>query len=80
MAIYCFPKPLSDRTELDREILKYNKNEQHNLLINLLHQAPNTDEQQLLYEHIITALDNNNTLFIFLQGQGGSGKSIFAKT
>jgi hypothetical protein len=79
MAIYGFPKPLSDRTELDREILKYNKNEQHNLLISLLHQAPNTDEQQLLYEHIITALDNNDTLFIFLQGQGGSEKSTFAK-
>ena len=41
--------------------------------------CPNNRDQDYLYHRLTRALDDDYTQIIFLQGQGGSGKSTFAK-
>ena len=76
---YGLPEPEELETELDRELVRYDANEQLLLLNNLNNQTPNTAEQQIIFNYVLQALRNNRTKMIFIQGMGGSGKSTLTK-
>jgi hypothetical protein len=84
---YGFPEPLEIKTELQKERVRYDPNEQVVLLRTLEHESPNNLEQQQIYDEIVEALNDDSddvsdseqgTIF-FVQGQGGSGKTTLAK-
>jgi hypothetical protein len=81
-----FPPPDMMKTELEIEKLRYNVHEQKVILQNLHRKIPNTDEQDALYQIVTSKLDTMSNggldqigVMYFIQGQGGSGKSTFAK-
>ena len=79
MQDYGLPEPQSQQTELDIELLKYDRGEQYTYSKQLLRLCPFTDEMRKLMTDIEQALDGNETLICLLQGRAGSGKSTFAK-
>jgi hypothetical protein len=83
---YGFPPPEQTKTELEIEKLRYDMHEQEIILKNLHMKVPNTDEQDTLYQIVTSKLDamsrggfDQDGVMYFVQGQGGYGKSIFAK-
>ena len=76
-----FPLPIAsaDMTELDRIRLKYEPTAQKQLLDQYLRNSPNTDEQEVAFEEVKRALEENRGCFIFIQGSAGTGKSTFAR-
>ena len=49
------------------------------LLNQLNNAAPNTDEQQQIFDYIMSKILNRETSLLFIQGMGGSGKTTLAK-
>ena len=76
---YGFLEPENLETELDRELHRYDRQEQALYLDTLNQQTPNTDEQQNIFHYVLTALNNSRKELIFIQGMGGSGKSTLTK-
>ena len=76
-----FPLPIAneDMSELERIRIKYEPTEQRRLLDQYLRDSPNTDEQEISFGRISHALEQNETLVIFIQGSAGTGKSTFAR-
>lgn len=80
MQNYGLPKPNSAKTELEREnelILDTDSNIEWLRQLHLSN--PNTNEMQLAYDDITSAISNNETKFFFIRGCGGAGKTQFAK-
>jgi hypothetical protein len=75
-----FPMPIEDLrfTELERHRLLYPALEQEALFHQLCIQYPNTPEQEEVFQLIKAAVDNQQQLFLFIQGSAGTGKSTFA--
>jgi hypothetical protein len=76
---YSLPEPNEYPTEIEREKMKYNENEQSNLFHLLNRQIPNTDEQESIFQLIKTCIDEDKSGKYFIQGQGGCGKTMLAK-
>lgn len=77
---YGLPKPLLTRTELEREQeIIGNENTNTQWLQELLFQMPNTEEMDVAYNSITSAIRNEESKFVFIRGCGGSGKTQFAK-
>ena len=76
-----FPTPISttEMTELERIRLKYKPEEQKVKLERAMACAPNTPEQEAIFEQIKGALNQKKRLLIFVQGSAGTGKTTFAK-
>ena len=80
MQNYGLPKPISSQTELERErelVVDIASNEEW--LRQLHTSTPNTNEMQVAYDDITTAIRNSETKFFFIRGCGGAGKTQFAK-
>jgi signal recognition particle GTPase len=81
MENYGLPKPLSSKTELEKELLRYDPQQQSELYEELCRDQPNTEEQQRLFDAIVSAVTNkspDNRLHS-LCGIAGSGKTAVAK-
>jgi RecG-like helicase len=81
MEQYGLPSPALTRTELEKERLRYDRNEQRELYEELCDERPNTDEQQIVFDAIVSATLNpcaNNRLHS-LCGIAGSGKTTVAE-
>jgi len=76
---YGLPNPEENETELQRALLEYDPHQQAELLLQLIDAAPNTEEQQHIFDHILNSISNNQTSLYFIQGMGGSGKTTLAK-
>lgn len=77
---YGFPEPdAAFPTELEDYRRQCNLAAEQEKLRILHATSPNNDKQQQLYDIITRAIDDNASMLIFLQGQGGSGKTTFAK-
>jgi energy-coupling factor transporter ATP-binding protein EcfA2 len=77
---YGLPEPEAQTTELQIMKLRYDPKQQRELYINLMNMTkPTEDEQQPFLQHVFNAIDNDQSLKIILQGEGGSGKSTMAK-
>jgi len=76
---YGLPSPASTVTELERAILRYDADEQAELLDKLNRVSPNTAEQQEIYNYVVHCLDQDLDDILFIQGMGGSGKTTIAK-
>jgi hypothetical protein len=76
-----FPLPTAANqiSELDRLRMKYDPEQQRDLLHSYLEEKPNTEEQERLFNRIKYALENKQQLLIFIQGTAGTGKTTFAK-
>jgi hypothetical protein len=63
-------------TELDVETRRYCNEEQQRVYDALNAQYPNNDEQQMVMDRVVHALNEpGSTMFIFVQGLAGTGKS-----
>jgi RecG-like helicase len=81
MEQYGLPSPQLTRTELEKERLRHDKNEQKELYEELCNERPNTDEQQMVFDAVVSATLNpsaNNRLHS-LCGIAGSGKTTVAE-
>ena len=77
---YGFPEPDETfSTELEDYRRQCNFADERNKLRILHETSPHNARQKELYDIITRAIDRNESLLIFLQGQGGSGKTTFAK-
>jgi hypothetical protein len=77
---YGLPEPEAETTELQIMRLRYSPEQQKQLYENLLQQTPPTPTEQLPYlQRVFHAIDNDESLKIIVQGEGGSGKSTMAK-
>jgi len=79
MLEYGFPEPPPTDTELDRELLKYDVEQQRRLFDQLCAETPLTEEMEELFREIVDALEGEHRRLFFIQGQGGSGKTTFNK-
>ena len=81
LAEYELPEPQDVNTELQREVMKYDPQQQLQLYRDLLAKEPNTPEQQAVIDHVLHTLNTNceSGNLIFIQGMGGSGKSALCK-
>ncbi len=63
-----FPHPTAANqiSELDRLRMKYDREQQRDLLHSYLEEKPNTEEQERLFNRIIYALENKQQLLIFI--------------
>jgi hypothetical protein len=79
MKDYGFPEPPLCDTELERERLKYDPEEQRELFDRLCAQTPFTQEMQELFDEIqalLTSEGGQGKLF-FIQGQGMHHTALF---
>jgi GTPase SAR1 family protein len=76
---FSLPEPKEYPTELAREKLKYNAEEQGLLLQQLNQRTPNNHEQEEIFQEIVESINSNETMKYFIQGQGGCGKTTLAK-
>ena len=77
---YGFPAPDETfETELEEYRRMCDRNAEKQKLRHLQQTSPNNARQQQLYDIITRAIDDRASMLIFLQGQGGSGKTTFAK-
>ena len=79
MKDYGLPQPARMKSELEIERNKYEVNEQLRLYRKLCENIPNTNEQQLIFNEIVNAVDQQLTRIYYIQGQAGSGKSTLAR-
>jgi len=68
MEQFGLPKPQGVNTELDRERLRWNQAEEAENFVHLCSASPNTNEMEALFVFIKKAIDENKTLFIYIQG------------
>jgi RecG-like helicase len=81
MEAYGLPSPECDKTELQKELLRYDKREQQQLYEHLCESHPSTDEQQNVFDGIVSAVmhpTKDNRLHS-LCGIAGSGKTTVAE-
>jgi hypothetical protein len=76
---YGFPAPEIVDTELDREYMKYDQQQQSQVLVHLQQDTPNNEEQQIIFDEISNSIDTQRTAKYFINGQGGCGKTTLAK-
>lgn len=74
-----FPEPETFDSELKRERMKYDAEEQKLLYDSLCRESPHTPDQEIAFNYIKDAIDSKTGGLIFIQGQGGSGKSTLLK-
>ena len=74
------PTPKKDKTELQRELIRYDPAAEEQRLNYLNSETPNTVEQKQIFEYTMNAINENKSEVIFIQGVGGSGKTTLAKT
>jgi len=80
MQAYGLPKPQVLQTELERERFEIGDGSLYSAQLQQLHaDSPNTDEMQVAYDAITTAIRNGETKFFLIRGCGGAGKTQFAK-
>ena len=68
---YGFPEPDIITTDLQRERMKYNTDEQLHIFNNLNATHPNTPEQQEIFDYVTSGLQQKLTQIIFIQGKCG---------
>ena len=68
---YGFPEPDIITTDLQRERMKYNTDEQLHIFNNLNATHPNTPEQQEIFDDVTSGLQQKLTQIIFIQGKCG---------
>jgi len=73
------PTPKKDKTELQRELIRYDPTAEEQRLNYLNSETPNTVEQKQIFEYTMNAINENKSEVIFIQGDGGSGKTTLAK-
>jgi RecG-like helicase len=81
METYGLPSPECDKTELQKELLRYDKREQQQLYEHLCQSHPSTTEQQHVFDGIVSAVmhpTKDNRLHS-LCGIAGSGKTTVAE-
>ena len=69
MEQFGLPKPQGVDTEVDRERLRWNTVAEGAKFTHLCSSSPNTEEMDALFFIIKNAIDNNLTLFIYIQGE-----------
>ena len=80
MQAYGLPKPQVLQTELERERFEIGDGSLYSAQLQQLHaDSPNTDEMQVAYDAITTAIRTGETKFFLIRGCGGAGKTQFAK-
>ena len=80
MQAYGLPKPQILQTEVERERLIVGDGSIYADQLRQLHlESPNTDEMQIAYDVITSAIRNGESKFFLIRGCGGSGKTQFAK-
>ena len=76
LADYGLPQPESIATELQRELLLYDADEQREWI----EQQPTPSaEQQAVIDAVVHAFETGERLLLFVQGKGGSGKTWLMK-
>ena len=81
MEAYGLPSPQNDKTELQKELLRYDIREQKDIYERLCDSHPSTDEQQNVFDGVVSAVMNpskDNRLHS-LCGIAGSGKTTVAE-
>jgi hypothetical protein len=76
---YSLPEPQDYPTELLLERMKYSAEEQLQVFIQLNLNCPNNVEQEHIFQIIKNAIDLDETMKFFIQGQAGCGKTTVAK-
>jgi len=76
---YGLPEPTDVQTELDQERMKYSREGQALLLQELQRVQPNNEQQDRIFEMVTEAIARDETLIVFLNGVGGSGKTTLVK-
>jgi RecG-like helicase len=81
MEQYGLPSPLIVKTELQKERLRYDRNEQKALYEQLCNDRPNTDEQQIVFDAVVAATltPTADNRLNSLCGIAGSGKTTVAE-
>jgi superfamily II DNA or RNA helicase len=80
MADYGLPCPQSTKTDLEKELLLYDVDEQRELADLLKEKFPFNAEQQAIFDAVIDAVEepNESNRFIFASGVAGAGKTLMA--
>jgi hypothetical protein len=73
------PEPLEMISEIEKERMKYDPEEQSNVFDQLQRDTPNNTEQECHFNEITNAIKRGETEKFFLIGQGGCGKTTLAK-
>jgi len=79
LTTYGLPLPDTIFTELEQERARYSIDTQTRLLQHLNETAPNNTNQQSIYDRVVRAVNNGESLFLYCQGPAGSGKTTLAK-
>jgi signal recognition particle GTPase len=77
---YGLPSPQLIKTELQKELLRYDTAEQQIIYETLCNDLPNTDEQQQIFDGVVDAVLNNSAdkQLHSVSGIAGSGKTTVA--
>ena len=76
--MYGFPSPAGNISELEKERLLYDPEEQLELFHRLSENTPNNQDQENIYNTIIDAVESRIRIF-FIDGPGGTGKTTVIK-
>ena len=76
---YGLPEPTEVQTELQQERMKHSREGQLQLLEELQRRQPNNEQQERIFELVTEAIAAGETLLVFLNGVGGSGKTTLVK-
>jgi hypothetical protein len=76
---YGLPEPTEVQTELQQERMKHSREGQLQLLEELQRRQPNNEQQERIFEMVTEAIAAGETLLVFLNGVGGSGKTTLVK-
>jgi hypothetical protein len=79
LSIYGLPLPDTVLSELEQERARYSIDSQTRLLHELNQSAPNNINQQRIYDRIVAGINSGESLFLYVQGPAGSGKTTLAK-
>ena len=77
--MYGFPSPKGNTTELERERLLYDSEEQLQYFQELCITTPNNEDQERIFTTVMQAIQAGQHKKIFIDGPGGTGKTTVIK-
>ena len=78
MSDFGLPEPVRELTEVDRELLRWNREncqqfvDAHLSLLSL-------DEQRVIFDEVVDVVQNERPLLMYVDGRSGRGKTLLMK-